>query len=220
MRYLLSLAAVTALAASGCMHTAPKDPLPFPTIGAAEDPYTRADVADRTCEATAAPERDRYLSAIQRLLSDQGTQGAAMSVASRASVEHFRDEVNGAYFTVVARCKTHMQCLEANQYNEPSCYMAAGDRKDAERRFADLSYDLRDLERETELARIEADKAKRKPGTRVNVQTNVESNQKTNVTQSTGDYIEDQDVAVFCGNPGNLIKKRCRDRCPDNRCGR
>lgn len=179
----------------------------------------RLEVAAQTCDAQNAPERANYLSAVQELIARSGNGGAAYA-ASRASLDRFREEINAAHLMVVMRCKTHVQCLEYNGYDEARCYMAASDRKDAEREFRQLAFSLRDLERQVSLAEIDAVKSKArasKPGPRINVETNVAQNNEQTQKTRVGDYIEDQDVLVTCGVDG-LLTTRCRQPCKGAAC--
>lgn len=169
----------------------------------------RKSVAAETCEAQYQEGRQNYLAAIETVIEDVGAPNAAA-----APLDAFRAEINAAYNTVVMRCKTHMHCLEVQNYDEAKCYMSASDRKDAERRFSDLAEDLR---------RIDQKKYGKKPQPKsappVTVTTTV--NQGAVQTQSntarTGDTIEDQDVLVMCGDAKNLLNPRClqpcRERC-------
>lgn len=174
----------------------------------------RNQVAAATCDAQAAPDRSNYLSAVQNLTS-QASQSGADTAAARASLDQFREEVNAAYLNVVMRCKTHMHCLEVNSYNEARCYMAATDRKDAERGFGDLAYQLRDLEREVRLADIDARARSKAKPPKVTVETNV--TQSVEQEQRVGDDIEDQDVLVVCGVK-KLLARECRERCTTGSC--
>ena len=135
---------------------------------------------------------------------------------AKAPLDSFRAEVNAAYNTVVMRCKTHTHCLEVKFYDEAACYMAASDRKDAERRFADLSARLREIERTFDTQHVRA----KKPGpiTKVHVDTTVtqrndqsQTNDQTNDMQ-VGDDIADQDVLIMCGDAKNLLKRQCREQ--------
>ncbi len=108
-----------------------------------------------------------------------------------------------------------MNCLEFQNYEEAKCYMSAGDRKEAERRFADLAEDLRRIE-QRKTARSTA-----KPKPSVTVNNNNVVTQKNDQSQSneaqTGPRIEDQDVLVMCGDARNLLKERCRRPCDNCR---
>lgn len=179
----------------------------------------RLDVAAQTCDAQAAPDRAGYLSAVQNLIARAGDGGAA-TAASRASLDRFREEINAAHLMVVMRCKSHMQCLEYNGYDEARCYMADSARRDAEREFRQLAFSLRDLERQVSLAEIDSAKSKArasKPGPRINVETNVTQNNEQTQKTGVGDVIEDQDVLVTCGVEG-LLSTRCRQPCKGAAC--
>ncbi len=182
-------------------------------------PTPGADIADRTCESQADVTKAEYLSAIQDLMATASSSAASMPVA-RAPLDRFRAEVNSAHRAVVMRCKTHIRCLEANLYDEARCYISASDRKDAERRFSDLSYQLRDLEREIRLAEIG------NTGD-ININTNIRQHNKnknnqtneTDVDQKVGDEIDveidDVDVLMtLCSSEAGLLDARCiRFRC-------
>jgi hypothetical protein len=173
----------------------------------------RSDVARETCEAQYEADRQNYLSAIETILAR-----SSIYDVSHAPLENFRAEINGAYNAVVSRCKTHMHCLEVKNYDEAGCYMAATDRKDAERRFEDLSIRLRELDNQN---RKQLAFAKKK-GPSVNVQTSVnQSNTQTVEQEQTtdihnGDVIEDQDVLQLCGSTDGLLDRRCR--CSKAKC--
>lgn len=176
---------------------------------------SRTSVADATCEAQFAGDRQNYLSAVQMIIAARGN---APNV-NAAPLETFREEVNAAYNSVVMRCKAHMHCLEMRFYDEAACYMSASDYKDAERRFADLSEDLRRLERDAE-QRIAAARNNRVRVTTIVGQTSIQSqkqkqrqNQRQKAVARNGDTIEDQDVLVLCGDASNLLDRRCREDC-------
>ncbi len=172
----------------------------------------RQNIAHQTCEAQYNPGRQNYLSAIQAVIAARGGPPNGNIVP----LNQFRAEINAAYNTVVMRCKTHTNCLEVKLYDEASCYMSASDRKDAERRFSDLSQRLREIEREYDKKRVRA--GAKKPGIRVTVDTDVsQTNEQTNDTH-VGDRIEDQDVLVLCGDAGNLLDRKCRQACGAGRC--
>ena len=168
----------------------------------------RTKIASSTCEAQYSKDRQNYLAAIESVIAKHN---GTPSVGS-APLDRFRAEINGAYNAVVTRCKTHTHCLEVHGYEEAKCYMAASDRKDAERRFADISERLRELELQR------ARKKKKKPGTSVKVETTVIQSTKQKQSVDTGDDIEDQDVLILCGQAGNLLKKRCRQPCDPGKC--
>jgi hypothetical protein len=126
------------------------------------------------------------------------------------ALDSFRAEINAAYNAVVMRCKTHMHCLEVQNYDEAKCYMAASDRKDAERRFSDLSEDLRRIEKKKQ---GKSPKPKSAPPVTVTTTVNQGAVQTQSNTAQTGDTIEDQDVLVMCGNAKNLLNARCRQPC-------
>ncbi len=172
--------------------------------------YNRSDIARETCEAQYQPDRQNYLSAAQTILSKSTISGGG-----GAPLERFRAEVNAAYNSVVMRCKTHMHCLEVNRYNEAACYMSASDRKDAERRFSDLSERLRELESERD-ARI-ADSKKPAPSARASVknsitQSNDQSQDQKNDQDQTSDAHIGHDIEslAVCDNAENLLQRKCR----------
>ena len=96
-------------------------------------------------------------------------------MAGRIPLDGFRAEINAAYNMVVSRCKTHIRCLEAHGYDEARCYIAAYDRKDAERAFSDLAIRLRDLAQRQAAANANAAKkgGKKTQTTNVTVDTTI-----------------------------------------------
>lgn len=202
------LVIATFLGVAACTHKADVTVYDVSQSSALASP-DRHKVAMETCDAVASDGLGEYLSAIQNLMGT-ASQSAADGAALDAPLDAFRDEVNVAYRNVVMRCKTHMQCLEVNAYNEARCYMAAADRKDAERSFSDLSYQLRDLEREIKLAEIDAKKRAATKPPKVTVETNV--TQSVEQEQRVGDDVEDQDVLVACGMK-RLLARDCRRQC-------
>ncbi|MEM8772829.1 MAG: hypothetical protein AAGD92_14375 [Pseudomonadota bacterium] len=215
--YSLFAIGLSALIAAGCAHEVQKESWrggpERASIG------NRNGIAQTTCEAQYKADHQNYLSAIQFHIS-QSNQNLNLD---NAPLDRFRAEVNAAYNTVVARCKTHTHCLEVQRYNEAKCYIAAYDRKDAERRFADLSIKLREIERQFDAAALIADADN---GTSVTVNTTVKQHNKQKASQKNkqntnvkvGDDIADQDVLVLCGNAGNLLHKDCRKQCGNKGC--
>ncbi len=169
----------------------------------------RESVADKTCEAQYKPGRQNYLAAIETIIERHGFPNAPA-----APLDAFRAEINASYNTVVQRCKTHTHCLETHGYREAKCYMAASDRKDAERDFSDLAKELRRIENQARLIASATAAASR--DTSVNVVTEVDQSVRTKQKndQQNGDDIEDQDVLAVCGDARNLLKARCRRPCP------
>jgi len=219
MNKYLAMITASAAAISGCTHQVD---ITKRTI--ADSNYSsidqRTSVAANTCDAQYKKDRQNYLSAVQSVIAS----GQSLPNASRAPLDSFRAEVNAAYNTVVMRCKTHTHCLEVKNYNEAACYMAASDRKDAERRFSDLSEDLRRIERDYDARRAHArSHGGRKPA--VNLTVNQSNDQRSDQSQTNdnrsdnqnGDRIEDQDVLMLCGDAKNLLDRRCRNPC--NHCG-
>lgn len=199
MKKNLVTIAATAIAATGCAHdvNVTKTTLGSPTYASINQ---RTNVAANTCDAQYKKDRQNYLSAVQAVIAS----GQALP--------------NAAYNAVVMRCKTHMHCLEFQGYDEAKCYMAASDRKDAERRFSDLSEDLRRIEREHGGRKHHAKKKKHgKPNVNVTVTQSNDQGQRNDQSQTNdnhnGDRVEDQDVLVLCGDARNLLDRRCRDRC-------
>ena len=213
---LLFLAAFAALT-QACTHKVAVDDIRVrnETIIPAGAPQERRTIAAETCEAQYKKDKQNYLSAVQTAIA----AGRSSPNASAAPLDAFRAEINAAYNAVVQRCKTHMHCLEVQRYDEARCYMAASDRKDAERRFADLSKDLRRIENEGAAAAAAAGRSNS-----VSVTTNVEQTnkqkqkQKQKMEAQTGDRIEDQDVLAVCGNVQGLLKSQCRPACPASAC--
>ncbi|MEM9169482.1 MAG: hypothetical protein AAGC56_07480 [Pseudomonadota bacterium] len=113
------------------------------------------NVAATTCETEADLGRKRYLDFLDGI---KGQTPITQRILS-GKIKTLRREIDYAHQTVITRCKTHIQCLEANSYMEAQCYMSASDRKDAERRFRDISDKLAVLEQELGLAEIDADTA-------------------------------------------------------------
>ncbi|MEM9619115.1 MAG: hypothetical protein AAF936_14255 [Pseudomonadota bacterium] len=211
-KYLVTIAA-TAITATGCTHdvNVTKTTLGVPTYASINQ---RTNVAANTCDAQYKKDRQNYLSAVQAVIAS----GQALPNAANAPLDRFRAEVNAAYNAVVMRCKTHMHCLEFQGYDEAKCYMAASDRKDAERRFSDLSEDLRRIEREHGARKHHAKKKKHgKPNVNVTVTQSNDQDQRNDQSQTNdnhnGGRVEDQDVLVLCGDARNLLDRRCRDRC-------
>lgn len=212
-RYLTMIAA-GAVAVSGCTHNVnvTKRTIGGPAYSSISE---RQTIADETCESHYQPKRQNYLSAAQSAIA----AGQALPDASDAPLDAFRAEVNAAYDTVVMRCKTHMHCLEVQGYNEAACYMAASDRKDAERRFADLSERLREIERDADAKIAQA----KKRGPSIKLTQNNKQSQSNDQSQTTdthvGDDIADQDVLLLCGSVKGLLKRPCRQPCGANACG-
>ena len=215
---LLAAAALLCIGlAGGCEHNqigdnvdlAPPAGPALPELATIEQ---RKAIAAATCESQYASERQNYLSAVQTVIADL----KARPDMSNAPLERFRAEVNAAYNAMVSRCKTHTNCLEVQGYNEAACYISASDRKDAERRFSDLSERLRQIERDYDkkIARAK----KKKSGTRVTVTTNVKQSNDQAQDTHVGDEIEDQDVLVMCADPRNLLKRQCRALCQPGKC--
>ena len=213
MNKYLAMIAATASALTGCTHdvNVTKTTTGVPAYTSIDG---RKSVAANTCDAQYKKGRQNYLSAVQSIIAS----GRALPNATNAPLDQFRAEVNAAYNTVVMRCKTHMHCLEFQRYNEAACYMSASDRKDAERRFADLSEDLRRIEREGKAHKHHAKKKKSgKPSVNVTVTQSNDQSQTNDNDNHNGNRIEDQDVLVLCGDARNLLDQRCRQRC--NNCG-
>lgn len=212
-KLFLSLAAVALV--SACTHKVAVDEITVrnETVvgnGAAAAADIRTKVADDTCEAQYVKDKQNYLSAVQTAIA----LGRANPNAANAPLDAFRAEINAAYNAVVMRCKTHMHCLEVQGYDEARCYMAASDRKDAERRFSDLSEDLRRIDGENK--KHGAGKGRKSPPVTITNNNNIKQNNpqtQTNDAQ-TGPRIEDQDVLVLCGDAKNLLKAKCRQPCP------
>ena len=179
------------------------------TIIPAGAPQERRTIAAETCEAQYTPGRQNYLSAVQTPIA----AGRSDPDASKAPLDAFRAEINASYNAVVQRCKTHMHCLEVQRYDEAKCYMAASDRKDAERRFADLAEDLRRIEKKSRST--SGRKGKSKPAVIVNNKNTMTQNndQRQENDAQTGDRIEDQDVLAVCGNVKGLLTSKCRRPC-------
>jgi hypothetical protein len=212
MNQYLAMIAAGATIVSGCADMKTKSVQKRSYYGLTQPSiYERTDVAANTCDAQYIKGKQNYLSAVQSVIAS----GHALPNAATAPLDRFRAEVNAAYNAVVMRCKTHMHCLEAQHYNEALCYMAASDRKDAERRFSDLSEDLRRLERDYDAKKAHAKNTKRgKPNVNVTVNQSNDQSQTSDQSQTNdnhnGNRIEDQDVLVLCGDAKNLLDHRCR----------
>lgn len=211
---------IAMLAVSGCTQTnTVEGPL---IVDRPTSPVTieqRKAIAAATCESQYASEKQNYLSAVQTVIADL----KARPDMDNAPLERFRAEINAAYNAMVSRCKTHTNCLEVQGYDEAACYISASDRKDAERRFSDLSERLRQIERDHD--RQIAHSKKKKPGARVTVTTTVKQDNHQTQKQKQkqggariGDNFEDQDVLVMCGDPRNLLKRQCRALCQPGKC--
>lgn len=171
----------------------------------------RNQMAQNTCEAQYSAEHQNYLAAIESVIA----KSSATPSIRRAPLDAFRAEINAAYNAFVSRCKTHTNCLEYHGYNEAACYMSASGRDQAEQRFAALAEELREIERDYD---VKIARSRRSKDTNVTVETNVSQSNEQNTDAQTGDRIEDQDVAIVCGNAQGLLKKRCRDQCRSNGC--
>ena len=214
-RILVSFIATPSLLAA-CTHdvNVTKQTLGGPSYATIDE---RTKIAGSTCEAQYKKDRQNYLSAVQAIIAS----GRVLPNATNAPLDRFRAEVNAAYNAVVMRCKTHMHCLEFQGYNEAACYMAASDRKDAERRFSDLAEDLRRIEREHSVHKAHH-KKKHGKGHGGKPSVNVTVTQKNDQSQTNdnhnGDRVEDQDVLVLCGDAKNLLDRRCRPQCGQSNC--
>jgi len=208
MKKLLFLLLSGAIVLSGCTYDVRTKSVRKHKVDGGQYPsiQQRTQIADQTCEAQYRKERQNFLSAVQTAIIRRQLNPNA----GAAPLDKFRAEVNAAYNAVVMRCKTHTHCLEVKFYDEAACYMAASDRKDAERRFSDLSERLREIERELD-KKVAANK-KKKPGVKVSVETTVtqENDQSQTNDVKVGDDIADQDVLVLCGDAANLLDRRCR----------
>lgn len=204
-----------AMAVASCTHQVAVDDIDITKRVIGPSPASidaRKGVADQTCEAQYSGDRQNFLSAIQTVIASNNGAPSGNNVP----LDRFRAEVSAAYNTVVARCKTHTNCLEVHRYDEAKCYISSYDRKDAERRFSDLSLELRQIEAKLRRQHVRK-KGKKKPAKpSVSVSTTVNQTNKQNTTVTVGDTIEDQDVLVLCDDAKNLLDKRCR--CQKDRC--
>lgn len=198
-----SLALCAAFIASGCAASN------FDQYG------VRKSVAETTCEAQYQAGKQNYLAAIETIIASVGVPDAPM-----APLDAFRSEINAAYNTVVQQCKTHMHCLESHGYNEAKCYMSASDRKDAERRFSDLSVELRIIQNQMNMF---AGAIINSPSVSVTTSVNNANKQQQGQKQKQKSKAKadahngheiDQDVLAICGNADGLLDRRCRGRCP------
>ena len=214
----LSLFAASAgtIFVTGCTQTTRVEgPLVMDGVFSPVTVAERKSIAAETCEAQYQSDRQNYLSAVENVIAV--TRRAPDM--SKAPLERFRGEVNAAYNAMVMRCKTHTNCLEVLGYDEAACYMAASDRKDAERRFSDLAERLREIERryDVKAAHHKKKKKKAKPP-QVTVTTTVTQNNEQKQKTHVGDKVEDQDVAIFCDDAHNLLKRECRNLCKPGQC--
>lgn len=212
MNKFLSIAAASALAAS-CTHQVDVRRETVVGAGAAASAVIRRQVAHDTCEAQYERDKQNYLAAAETAIAVGRTNPSGPA----APLDAFRAEVNAAYNTVVQQCKTHMHCLEAQNYDEARCYMAASDRKDAERRFADLSVELRIIQNQMTMF---ADAVINSPSVSVTTSVNNANKQKQGQKQKAEAEADahnghdiDQDVLAVCGDVNGLLDRRCRDRC-------
>lgn len=171
----------------------------------------RRKIAAETCEAQYDQGRQNYLAAVETRIGAAGAPDA-----TKAPLDSFRAEINAAYNAVVQRCKTHMHCLEVQGYEEARCYMAASDRKDAERRFSDLAEDLRRLE-QTKQRHGGGKKKKAAPSVNVTnsyspVVTQTQSQTQNNEANAEA-RIEDTDILAVCSDTKNLLTAKCRRAC-------
>ena len=206
-----------AILVTGCTQTTRVEgPLVMDGVFSPVTVAERKSIAAETCEAQYQTDRQNYLSAVENVIA--GT--FSTPDMSKAPLERFRGEINAAYNAMVARCKTHTNCLEVQGYDEAACYMAASDRKDAERRFSDLAERLREIERNHDIKAAHHKKKKKKKTKppQVTVTTTVTQNNQQTQKTHVGDKVEDQDVAVFCGDARNLLKRECRSLCEPGKC--
>lgn len=203
MKNLFALAAA-GMTAAGCSHDN------FGNYG------VRQNAAHETCEARYEEGRQNYLAAIETIIESTGVPNATM-----APLDAFRAEVNAAYNSVVQRCKTHTHCLESNRYNEAKCYMASGDRTNAENRFANLSVELRIIQNQMNMF---AGAVINSPSVSVTTSVNNANKQKQGQEQKQKSKADahnghdvDQDILAVCGDVNGLLDERCRRPCR-NRC--
>ncbi len=219
-----SIIAIAALAvfASACSSTK----VVTDTVVKGEDWPTvddRQSVAARTCETQAEEKKEYYLSAIQTLVANKGTNAGADAAASRAPLDNFREEVNVAYRTIVNRCRAYIQCMENNGYDEGRCVLANAYYREAERDFSELSYRLANIQREL----LDSQLRNKKKGPSIvidNTQTQENSQTQRNDQDASaevgGDYVDDRDIVRLCG-ADNLLDRQCREPCNDgDRCKR
>lgn len=213
--YARIVTAVFVMLAGACTHKVNVDDITVRNQSVLSNNFTaigeRRTIATETCEAQYEKGRQNYLSAVETRIGETGEPDA-----TKAPLDAFRAEINAAYNAVVQRCKTHMHCLEVQNYDEAKCYMAASDRKDAERRFSDLAEDLRRLERRK---KYHGGGKKKKTAPSVSV-TNSYSpsvsqtqSQTQNNEANAGARIEDTDILAVCGDAENLLKAQCRRAC-------
>ncbi|PQA85619.1 hypothetical protein [Hyphococcus luteus] len=202
------LALTASALAAACTHQVAVDDITVTnrTIVPSAEFDQRVQVAEETCEAQYEGDKQNYLAAVETRIAAKGEPDA-----TKAPLDAFRAEINAAYNNVVQRCKTHMHCLEVQRYDEGKCYMAASDRKDAERRFSDLAETLRRIENRKKKSRH----GKKRPPVTIN--NNIEQDTTQTQTQSneskTGDKKVDQDILMLCGNARGLLDRRCRKPC-------
>lgn len=162
--------------------------------------------AQSTCQAQYADEKQNFLSAIQTHIADAGP-GA---MANRVPLDRFRAEINAAYNVAVARCKTHIRCLEANGYDEARCYISAYDRKDAEREFSRLAIKLRELSNELDKAEAAANAGAGQPAALPNITIKTDVDQRNDQKSDQTNH-QKQKVKVCCKD--ETCCKRHKHRC-------
>ncbi len=208
-----------AVTVSGCTQTNKVEgPLVLDGVVSPVTVDERKSIAAETCEVQYQSDKQNYLSAVQSVIAST----SSTPDMSKAPLERFRAEINAAYNTMVARCKTHTNCLEVKGYDEAACYISASDRKDAERRFSDLAERLREIERDHDVKAAHHKKKKKgkkkTPVPQVTVTTTVNQNNEQKQKTHVGDKVEDQDVVVLCSNAGNLLRRECRSMCEPGKC--
>lgn len=194
MKVLQAVSAIPIIMAAGCAHTVDVTKTTIAPNPSALYQASNAN-AQATCEAQYANKKQNFLSAIQNHIANKGP-GA---MAGRVPLDGFRAEINAAYNMVVSRCKTHIRCLEAHGYDESRCYIAAYDRKDAERAFSDLAVRLRDLAQKQAAANAKAatkGAGKKKQSTNVTVETTIKqvTEQKDHQEMNVDGCCKDKDA--------------------------
>lgn len=213
--YARTVTAVFAILTAACTHKVDVDEITVRNQSLSSSSVSAVDerrtIAAETCEAQYKKGRQNYLAAVETRIGATGAPDA-----TKAPLDAFRAEINAAYNAVVQRCKTHMHCLEVQNYDEAKCYMAASDRKDAERRFSDLAEDLRRLERRKK-HHGGGKKKKAAPSVSVTNSYSPSVSQTQSQTQNNAANaearIEDTDILAVCGDAKNLLTAQCRRAC-------
>lgn len=151
-RALAAMAASAALVVTGC--TTPTEANRF-----------SLDVAQRVCNVDAlAEEKATQLAtvntskrSIRQFQNRFGSYNEQTMTILASKLNAYEAEVEAAYRFVTQACGAYMRCLERNDYNETDCLRTEARWNQSQKRFSDLSLEIRRIAAETEieLARIE-----------------------------------------------------------------